>query len=58
MAVYFASIIRMYEIADGKALKILVLDDILVGLDMGNRLNLIKVLEEYFSDFQIFMLTY
>ena len=58
MAVYFASIIRMYGIADGKALKILVLDDILVGLDMGNRLNLIKVLEEYFSDFQIFMLTY
>ena len=58
LSIYFASILKMYEIAGDKALKILVLDDILVGLDMGNRLNLIKVLEEYFSDFQIFMLTY
>ncbi len=58
MAVYFASILKMYEITGENTLKILVLDDILVGLDMGNRLNLIKVLEEYFNDFQIFMLTY
>jgi len=58
MSIYFASILKMYEIAGDDVLKILVLDDILVGLDMGNRLSLIKVLNEEFGDFQIFMLTY
>lgn len=58
MSIYFASILKMYEIAGDDVLKILVLDDILVGLDMGNRLSLIKILNEEFKEFQIFMLTY
>jgi len=38
--------------------KILVLDDIFIGLDMGNRLPLLKILQEEFKEYQIFMTTY
>lgn len=39
-------------------LKILVLDDIFIGLDMSNRLPLLEILKTEFADFQIFMTTY
>ena len=39
-------------------LKILALDDVLIGLDMSNRLPVIDILKEYFSDYQIFLMTY
>ena len=39
-------------------LKILALDDVLIGLDMSNRLPVLDILEEYFSDYQIFLTTY
>jgi len=39
-------------------LKILVLDDIFIGMDMSNRLPLLKILKEEFSDYQIIMTTY
>ena len=39
-------------------LKILALDDVLVGLDMSNRLPVIDIIKEYFSDYQIFFMTY
>jgi energy-coupling factor transporter ATP-binding protein EcfA2 len=38
--------------------KLLVLDDVLVGLDMANRLPALKLLEKYFSDWQIILLTF
>lgn len=38
--------------------KILFLDDIFIGLDTSNRLPLLKILDEHFSDFQIFLTTY
>jgi energy-coupling factor transporter ATP-binding protein EcfA2 len=38
--------------------KILFLDDIFLGLDIGNRLPLLKILDEHFSDYQIFITTY
>jgi energy-coupling factor transporter ATP-binding protein EcfA2 len=38
--------------------KLLVLDDVLVGLDMENRLPVLAILEEHFSDWQIILLTY
>jgi len=46
------------------ALKILVLDDLLIGLDMSNRLPLLEILRNHFVDvkeddsFQIIMTTY
>lgn len=38
--------------------KILALDDVLIGLDMSNRLPVLEVLETYFQDWQIFLFTY
>ena len=38
--------------------KLLVLDDVLVGLDMANRLPALNILEQYFSDWQIILLTF
>lgn len=38
--------------------KLLVLDDVLVGLDMTNRLPVLDILEHYFADWQIILLTY
>ena len=38
--------------------KILFLDDTFIGLDMGNRLPLLSVLNDKFTDYQIFITTY
>ena len=54
IAIYFSSILVQPE----SDLKILALDDVLIGLDMSNRLPVIDILEEYFSGYQIFFLTY
>lgn len=44
--------------SDG-ALKVLVLDDILIGLDTSNRIPLLDILKEYFQDdYQIIITTY
>jgi ABC-type dipeptide/oligopeptide/nickel transport system ATPase subunit len=42
----------------GDRFRILVLDDVLIGLDMSNRLPVIKIIETYFRDYQIFLLTH
>ncbi len=39
-------------------LKIIALDDVLIGLDMSNRLPVLDILRENFSDYQIFFMTY
>ena len=54
IAIYFSSILLQPE----SELKILALDDVLIGLDMSNRLPVLDVLEEYFADYQIFLTTY
>ena len=54
IAIYFSSILVQPE----SRLKILALDDVLIGLDMSNRLPALDILEEYFSDYQIFLTTY
>lgn len=38
--------------------KILFLDDILIGLDTGNRLPLLKILKKHFANYQVFLTTY
>ena len=54
IAIYFSSILIQPE----SSLKILALDDVLIGLDMSNRLPVLDILDEYFSDYQIFLTTY
>lgn len=38
--------------------KVLFLDDIFIGLDISNRLPLLKILDEEFPNYQVFMTTY
>ena len=54
IAVYFSAIL----LQPTSALKVLALDDVLIGLDMSNRLPVLDILDEYFSDYQIFLTTY
>ena len=54
IAIYFSSILIQPE----SRLKILALDDVLIGLDMSNRLPVLDILAEYFADYQIFLTTY
>ncbi len=54
IAIYFSTILLQPE----SDLKIIALDDVLIGLDMSNRLPVLDILEEYFADYQIFLTTY
>jgi hypothetical protein len=54
LSIYFASLLQ----GPSSRLKILALDDVLIGLDMSNRLPILEILESEFSDYQIFLLTY
>ena len=54
IAIYFSSIL----LQPTSTLKILALDDVLIGLDMSNRLPVLDILDEYFLDYQIFLTTY
>ena len=56
ISIYLSSILML---PDPKSeLKILALDDVLIGLDMSNRFPVLDILEEYFKDYQIFLTTY
>ena len=54
LAIYLAAL----RVNPSSALKVLVLDDVLIGLDMSNRLPVISILKKLFSDYQIFLMTY
>ena len=54
LAIYFAG----FQFQPESDLKILALDDVLIGLDMSNRLPVLDILDEYFPDYQIFLTTY
>ena len=56
IAIYFSSILCLPEPKGG--MKILALDDVLIGLDMPNRLPVLDILNDYFADYQIFLTTY
>ncbi|MEA1953070.1 MAG: recombinase RecF [Campylobacterota bacterium] len=58
MSIYFAIIKKQFDKLEENSLKVLVLDDILISLDMSNRLNLLEILKSEFSDFQIFFFTH
>lgn len=54
IALYFAAFLIRPE---GK-LRILALDDVLIGLDIANREFVLKIVDKYFKDFQVFIFTY
>ena len=56
LSIYFAGFLLQPE----SDLKILALDDVLIGLDMSNRIPVLDILDEHFSeeDYQIFLTTY
>ena len=55
MSIYFASI---HMLIDSISIKILVLDDLVISLDMSNRKKVLDILEKKFQDFQIFFFTH
>jgi len=58
LAFYLAGRLACVPSAPSPALKLLVLDDVLVGLDYANRRPLLAVLANHFSDWQIVLLTH
>lgn len=44
--------------ANGSTLRLLVLDDVLIGLDLAHRLPLLKLLDAEFSNWQLFVFTH
>jgi len=58
ISIYFAIIKQQFSLLENNSLKILVLDDLLISLDMNNRLGLINILQSEFNDFQIFFFTH
>jgi len=58
MSVYFAIIKKQFALLESDSLKILILDDLLISLDMNNRMNLVDILKSEFSDYQIFFFTH
>ena len=58
ISIYLVTIKKLLNTLTKKSLKILVLDDLLVSLDMGNRVKLLEILKNEFTDFQIFFFTH
>lgn len=58
LAIYLAGRLACTPTATAAALKLLVLDDVLIGLDHSNRLPVLDVLNTKFADWQIVLLTH
>jgi DNA repair exonuclease SbcCD ATPase subunit len=58
ISIYLSTIKSLYGALNNDSLKILVLDDLLISLDMNNRMKLLNLLKGEFSDFQIIFFTH
>jgi len=58
LAIYLAGRLACTPTATASALKLLVLDDVLIGLDHSNRLPVLDALQTKFADWQIVLLTH
>lgn len=58
LAIYLAGRLAFIPATPSPALKLLVLDDVLIGLDHSNRLPVLDLLERHFSEWQIILLTH
>jgi hypothetical protein len=56
MAIFFAALLLQPMPPHG--LRMLALDDMLIGLDMSHRLPVLTILENYFNNYQVFLFTY
>ena len=54
LSIFFAG----FKLQPPSELKILAIDDALIGLDMANRLPMFRIMKDYFSDYQIILMTY
>lgn len=54
ISIFFAALLLQPE----SRLRILALDDVLIGLDMSNRLPVLEILHDHFDKYQIFFFTY
>lgn len=58
LAIYLAGRLALVQSVPPDALKLLVLDDVLIGLDQSNRIPVLDLLENQFRDWQIVLLTH
>lgn len=58
LALYLGGRLACVPTGESQALKLLVLDDVLVGLDHSNRLPVLDVLASHFADWQVVLLTH
>lgn len=58
LAIYFAGRALCAQTLQADTPRLMVLDDVLIGLDQSNRLPVLQVLEKHFSGWQIVLLTY
>ena len=58
IALYLAGRLIMSKTMQVETPKLMVLDDVLIGLDQSNRLPVLKLLNDEFSDWQIILLTH
>lgn len=54
VSIYFAAVLQ----TPPSALRVLALDDVLIGLDMENRKPILDILERHFTGYQIVLMTY
>ena len=58
LAIYLAGRLALVQSAPPDVLKLLVLDDVLIGLDQSNRIPVLDLLENQFRGWQIVLLTH
>lgn len=58
LAIYFAGRQVCVETLQPDTPRLIVLDDVLIGLDQSNRMPILRMLDEYFKDWQILLLTH
>jgi energy-coupling factor transporter ATP-binding protein EcfA2 len=58
ISIYLAIILKQGKENESLKQKILVLDDIFIGMDLSNRIPLLKIVNNVFNDYQIFMTTF
>jgi len=58
ISIYMVAVKNLLATLKTESLKILVLDDLLISLDMSHRLKLLEILKNEFADFQIFFFTH
>lgn len=58
LAIYLAGRLASVPSAPSSDLKLLVLDDVLIGLDQDNRVPVLQVIRDLFGDWQVVLLTH